>query len=366
MLKPTVQLFGARKRLERFSQTVPLAGLRRSWVLLFGCQVLVFLALVPGLVAEDWKSLALHPSTIVLEGPGSTQQLSVTATDDRGFEVDVTDQSHLASSNPAVVTASSATDPITGRSAGQATVRARFGGLDANVQVRVGSQRSEMGVSFARDVISILTIKGCNGSSCHGSPAGQNGFKLSLFGQDVAADHEMIALAHGGRRVELHDPARSLLLQKPTFEVTHGGGRLLTKDSEEYEAILTWLERGARLDGDGVYLERLELYPRERVLIAESAEQPLIAVGRLSDGSTRDMTAEVRYFAGDEAVARVSSNGRVEATGPGMTTVLARALGRVATSQIGVVAARAGNSYPDHRPRNFIDTAVKCIDDRLR
>src|SRR5258707_3404680 len=52
---------------------------------------------------------------------------------------------------------------------------------------------------------SVFTTKGCNSSGCHGSPAGQNGFKLSLFGYDVAADHEMVVRKHGGRRVDLAD-----------------------------------------------------------------------------------------------------------------------------------------------------------------
>ena len=98
-----------------------------------------------------------------------------------------------------------------------------------------------MTVSFVRDIVSILTLKGCNGSSCHGSPTGQNGFKLSLFGYDIAADHEMIVAKHEGRRVDLADPGESLLLGKPAFQVPHGGGRLLEADSEEYEAILNWL-----------------------------------------------------------------------------------------------------------------------------
>src|SRR5690242_8557566 len=86
-------------------------------------------------------------------------------------------------------------------------------------------------ISFERDVLSLLTTKGCNGSSCHGSPAGQSGFKLSLYGADAAADHAMITTAHGGRRVDKASPENSLLLRKPTFAVAHGGGHLLHKNT---------------------------------------------------------------------------------------------------------------------------------------
>ena len=98
-------------------------------------------------------------------------------------------------------------------------------------------------ISFERDVISILTTKGCNGSGCHGSPAGQSNFKLSLYGSDPAADHDMIVNAHKGRRVDLKNPANSLLLRKPAFAIPHGGGNLMSSQSDEYQTIFQWLQQ---------------------------------------------------------------------------------------------------------------------------
>ena len=93
-------------------------------------------------------------------------------------------------------------------------------------------------------------------------------------------------------------------------------------------------------------------------MVGAGTEQRLVAVGRLSDGSTRDMTREVRYFSSDEAVTAVSPAGIATAVAPGMATVTARAMGKVATSQFGVVEARAGSDFPAYEPRNFIDEAV--------
>ena len=311
----------------------------------------------------DWKSLRLDPDGIVLAGPGLSQNFLVTAVDSQGNEADVTRECEIVSSAPGIVAVDAGVGRITGRAPGRAEVRVELGSLAATTKVRVGSHPSEMAVSFAPDIISILTLKGCNGSSCHGSPVGQNDFKLSLFGYDIASDHEMIVTAHDGRRVDLVRPEDSLLLRKPTFEVPHGGGRLMTVDSEEYEAIFSWLKQGAPFDTRGVQLEQLELYPRERMLVGAGAEQRMVAIGRLSDGSTRDMTREVRYFANNGAIAEVSSNGTLAAAGPGLTTVMARAMGKVATTQIGVIEARAGADYPAYDSRNFIDEAV---DSKLR
>ena len=325
--------------------------------------VLLALAALPALALAQagsgvWESLRLEPDGIVLAGPGLSQDFLVTAVDSAGNEADVTGECKVSSSDSGVVAVDATAGRLTGRAPGRAEIRVELGSLTAETAVRVGSHASEMAVSFEPDIVSILTLKGCNGSSCHGSPVGQSGFKLSLFGYDIAADHEMIVSADDGRRVDMARPGNSLLLRKPTFEVPHGGGRLMAVDSEEYEAIFNWLQQGAPFDTRGVQLEQLELYPRERMLVGTGTQQRMVAIGRLSDGSTRDMTREVRYFASDSAIADVSSDGALAAAGPGLTTVMARAMGKVATSQIGVIEALAGSDYRAYQPRNLIDEAV--------
>src|SRR3954447_18230452 len=69
---------------------------------------------------------------------------------------------------------------------------------------------------FTRHVQPVFSRLGCNGGACHGAVKGQNGFKLSLFGADPASDHDRVVRELGGRRVNLNDPANSLLLLKAT------------------------------------------------------------------------------------------------------------------------------------------------------
>ncbi len=320
--------------------------------------VVATLCLAGAMAGQRPHQARFVPDQVVLEGPGASQRFAVYVAGQDGYEVDATRDCQVTSSGPAVVTADSDRGMLKGHAPGQAALRVRCAGSETEVAVQVGRRKSEVRVSFARDIVSILTLKGCNGSSCHGSPAGQSGFKLSLFGQDVAADHDMIVQQHSGRRVSLDNPRESLLLRKPAFELAHGGGRVLQADSEEYEAILEWLRQGALLGDSGTYLQRLKLYPSERILNDRSRDHRLIAMGHLSDGTTRDMTGQVWYFSQDEAVASVSEDGTVTARGPGLTTAVARAMGRVATSQIGVITGPADASYPDHEPRNFVDVAV--------
>ena len=302
--------------------------------------------------------MRFEPSGIVLAGPGLTQDFLLTAVDANGGEADVSRDCTVTSSATDVVRVDSALGRLVGVVQGRAEVEAKCGSLAVTTNVHVGAEVREVAVNFATDIVSILTLKGCNGSSCHGSPAGQAGFKLSLFGYDIAADHKAIVAGNEGRRVDLNVPEQSLLLRKPTFQEVHGGGRLMETDSEEYETILRWLRQEAPFGTSGARLERLELYPSERVLVGSGTAQRMVAVGRLSDGSTRDMTREVRYFASDDGIAKVARDGRLVAAGPGLATITARAMGKVATSQIGVLDSVPRPDYPAYETGNFIDEAV--------
>ncbi len=298
-----------------------------------------------GLLCGVWLGAdsTIEPPNIHLAGPGSAQTTIVPP----GCE--------LLSRDPSIVAIRGR--QVVGRAPGTASVELRCGTDSRAAAVSVGSKAVDMTVSLAGDLLSIFTTKGCNGSACHGSPAGQNGFKLSLFGSDPAADREMIVEMHEGRRVDLAQPENSLLLKKPTFEIPHGGGQLFTAESDAYRMILDWLKQGARESSAGARLESLEMYPRERILVGAGVRRPLAVIGRLSDGSTQDMTGQVSFSTVDEAVVSAVSDAEVVSKGRGLTTVMARAMGKVATSQFIVIdeAAESGIT-PD--PANFIDRRI--------
>ena len=69
-------------------------------------------------------------------------------------------------------------------------------------------------LSFVNDIVPIFTKSGCANSNCHGSIRGQNGFKLSLFGYEPELDYQAIVKDQNGRRIDLADPAKSLVLEE--------------------------------------------------------------------------------------------------------------------------------------------------------
>src|SRR5215471_8466115 len=102
----------------------------------------------------------------------------------------------------------------------------------------VGSLHAEAGkVSFVRDVMPILNKAGCTSGTCHGAAKGKNGFKLSLRGYDPQFDYRALLYDLSGRRFNRAEPAKSLILAKPSQEVAHGGGQRFPTDSDYYRTI---------------------------------------------------------------------------------------------------------------------------------
>ena len=304
-------------------------------------------ALLTALIASGASaSVSIAPDRIRFPSPGHSQRIVLSGGTD----------CEASSSDPAIVRVAS--NNLLALAPGSARIDVACSEGSAEAAVDVGESGSSFGIGFERDILSILTTKGCNSSACHGSPTGQNGFKLSLYGSDSKLDHEVIVNGHGGRRVSLASPHESLFLAKPTFRIAHGGGHLMTEESDEYATILKWLQQGAPYGAGGVRLERLEMHPAERVLTGAGVRQEVVVVGRLSDGTTRDMTDEVRFSVNDEAVVALDGEGSVVATGPGITTVMARAMGKAATSQFIVIEKPSGRALQFPEPANFIDEQV--------
>src|SRR5436190_6779932 len=92
-------------------------------------------------------------------------------------------------------------------------------------------------VSFRREVMAALSIAGCNSGSCHGIPSGRNGFKLSLWGHDPAADYLSLTRDTLNRRTNRQRPDESLILLKALGKVPHEGGRRFGEGSLQHTML---------------------------------------------------------------------------------------------------------------------------------
>jgi hypothetical protein len=320
------------------------------------------LCLLCGTVAFAEPALRAWPEQLTLP-VARTQRLSITLQGD-GFLTDVTSRATFASDHPEIAIV----EPggiVRAKRQGTATLTLHDHDTSTQIHVTVTAPRSH-DINFPNDVMPRITRAGCNAGACHAKPAGQNGFKLSVFGYDPKSDYRAILKDARGRRVFLAAPEESLLLRKPTMTVEHGGGLRLKKDSTAYAVLLKWLEQGAPYAKEkDPTLVRVEVNPREGRYHRHAA-QPLVVRATYSDGSTRDVTGLAEFASNEKELARVDEQGVVHVGDvTGEAAVVARYMGLVDVSRVTIPADKElpESLYASLPVNNFIDQLVY---DRLR
>jgi hypothetical protein len=206
--------------------------------------------------------------------------------------------------------------------------------------VRLPDGRALATVEFDRHVASLFGRLGCNAGSCHGSFQGRGGLNLSLFCADPAQDFQAIARGASGRRVNVLDPDRSLVLLKATGQVPHDGGQRFTTGSWEYRVIRAWIAGGARRDPARPAPRAIEIRPAESRLERPGATGRLAVFARFADGTEADVTAFCDLRVRDTEVADVSNTGVVRGLRPGDTAVVAAYNGLVEAARVLVPTGR--------------------------
>jgi len=264
--------------------------------------------------------IAILPSSISIRGQRYSQRLLVEGTFADGHQEELTSRATIAISD-ANVGAADKDGVIIPRGDGQATVTVTVQGHRATAPLIVKDYSTASMWSFRNDVLPVMTKMGCNSGPCHGAAAGKNGFKLTLRGYDPNTDYYTLTHQALGRRTNPIEPARSLMLLKPTLTIPHGGGRRFDVGSPEYKVIAGWLAQGmpAPRESDPL-VTGIQVLPREASL-QPGAQQQLIVTAMFSDGHTADVTRWAKYDSGDEAVATVDNNGHVVMQGDGEAPV---------------------------------------------
>jgi hypothetical protein len=214
-------------------------------------------------------------------------------------------------------------------------------------------------VSFAREVVPILTKSGCNAGACHGTLSGKNGFRLSLRGYDPALDIHTLTKEMGARRIDRIAPDRSLILQKGTARTAHEGGRRLDPDGELYRLLREWIAQGAPDDRDRAPRPTsISVTPAQTILDAPAATVTLKVVATFPDGARRDVSHLTRFTVNDELAASVGANGTVTKLQSGEVVVTAEYMGLMTPAVALFRDPKPDFRWPDMEERNYIDAHV--------
>ena len=317
-------------------------------------------------------SLRIMPQGVTLAGAQASQHFLVLAEYSDRLERDVTSQAHFSLSGAGKAEIDG-TGKFVARAPGEVALTARLGSRSAKATIHIENAAAPRPFTFTRDIGGILTKRGCNDTSCHGSVKGRGaGFKLSAGAMFPRDDYRWIV--EGGTyrvlttdvepknpRINLKEPEKSLLLLKPTLSVSHGGGLRFEVGSPEYQTILNWVRAGApygdEAENRDVITENIEVFPKE-VVLDSSGRHQLLVTAHFSNGRSEDITDLVRYVSDNSDVMGVDDAGLLHAGKTGETNVLIRATGGHSLSAtVGVIQKPIAN-YPRIAERNYIDKFV--------
>ena len=264
--------------------------------------------------------IEILPALIAISGPHHGQRVLVEGTFADGHQEDLTSRATAAISNTQIARLDK-DGFVLPLGDGRATISATLQGHRATSALIVKDYWTASAWSFRNDVLPVMTKMGCNSGPCHGAAAGKNGFKLTLRGYDPVVDYYTITHQANARRTDRMEPAKSLILLKPTLTVPHGGGRRFDVGSPEYKVMAGWLAQGMRVPQDSdAQVTEIQVLPQEASL-RPGAEQQLLVTALYSDGHTADVTRWAKFDSGDEGVAGVDANGHVVMHGYGEAPV---------------------------------------------
>lgn len=292
-----------------------------------------------------------------LVGNHARQQLLATARDSAGAMRDLTRDVQYTL-EPMGIATIDASGVVRSRANGSATITAKHSsGVTATTKVVVERAEQELAINFPTQVVPIFTKLGCNGGGCHGKSSGQNGFALSLLGFEPAEDYEYIVQEARGRRISVAAPTQSLLLQKATGVVPHGGGKRLELDGPYYEIIRRWIAAGAAAGDPSVRrVASIEAVPKER-LMPRNSQQQLVVIAHYTDGTTEDVSELAQYKLSEPDMAQVNETGLVTAGArPGDVAVMVSFQSHVAVFRAVLPLGAPIASTPP--VKNFVDELV--------
>ena len=211
---------------------------------------------------------------------------------------------------------------------------------------------------FLRDVSPILDKKGCSVAACHGKFGGRGGLQLSLLTLTPADDYDPLVRGGRGRRVNLIEPEKSLLLMKATNKTPHMGGERFPTSSPEYRTIRDWIAAGAPYnDETDAKLEKLTVSPAQFTLQKVGQTVALKVVASFSDGTSQDVTAKANYETTDPAVVAVDERGTITGKRWGGAAIVVRYLGTVHAAALSLPREDPA-PYPKLAPGNLVDELV--------
>ncbi|MCE9566906.1 MAG: DUF1549 and DUF1553 domain-containing protein [Planctomycetes bacterium] len=299
----------------------------------------------------------VYPPKVTLASKRAAVQLVVTGHFANGETRDLTRDATFTPSAESVEVRGGVAFP---KKDGKAEIAVKVGEQTLKIPVEVSGQTNPDPIRFRTETLAVLTRHGCNAGSCHGSPEGKGGFRLSLFGYDPLIDAESLVRGGLNRRVDAFSPADSLALKKPLMRVPHIGGKKLNKTDLGYRVLLDWIAEGAKTnDEKQAACVKLVVYPGpSRILRSPHMSQQLSVIANFADGTTRDVTTLATIEVSHKEILSVSDSVLVTGLKRGQGAVSVRYLNHLESVHFTVTEDVPGFVWPSLPETNFVDQHV--------
>ena len=295
------------------------------------------------------RQIVIESDKLAVTISGGTQQVQCSGVFSDGHVRDLTHFAQWTVQDTTVATLDQhgVATPV---AAGTTGISASFDGLTAQGTLNVGvgavttastsAPAAPAGPTWTTDVFPLLeTTLSCK--TCHApNGIGTVGGRMILTGNSST---DFTQLTTSGL-VDTTNPSSSVILQKATNTVSHGGGQQIAAGSAQYTTLLGWITGGAPLGGGAsapaatpapaTAPDMIMVNPPLRNLVDRNQAQQLLVLAWWSaTGATLDVTRSVTWSS-SSSVASVDSYGLATGSGLGTVTFTCSWQGAVAQSQL--------------------------------
>lgn len=305
--------------------------------------------------ASPAADLRVWPPEVSIGGPNRTQQLVVTLDENGRTVSDVTEKTTFTSSDSAVATVDKL-GRVSAVKPGEATITATWLARPVAIKLKVEAAGDW---NFRNHVVPTLT---------HRMQLGRVPWRTrrqrraQAFASRLRSRFRLVR-AHAqasARRVDLTNPADSLLTKKATRTMPHGGGRRFETGSDFDTLLIDWMKSGAAGPAESdAKLLRIDAFPKAALLKPKDTLR-LVVRATYSDGRVEDVSRWTKFGSSEELVANVSEDGLVSVSGHGEAAINVLFGSRVAT--VGITSPFDNKldavAFTTSPKNNFIDELV--------
>lgn len=304
------------------------------------------------------ERIEVHPGAFTLGGSRQRLQLIVTAHYPNGETADLTRAATYTIAEPTLATGNErgSFQPLAN---GQTKIEVRVGALSTNMTLTIEQMESPEPVSFLFHTLPVLSKTGCSMGACHGAPHGKGGFRLSLRAFDPKLDYRTLVEEEFGRRVNLLEPKRSLMLAKPRTEIAHEGGQRLRDGDHEQQVLIDWIAGGCVANMEEPKCTGIRITPSHGEFRRRPHHvQQFRVEADFEDGAVRDVTHLAVFECSDETVCKVSRHGLAVGIRRGEAAVIVRYLEHIESSLLSFVDDLPDFVWKALPPANYVDEHV--------